>query len=163
MPTLPLKDYLYLGIILALIAGFGWYTYHERSIGRAQIEASDAKLAAANKERNDALTTTAALANSVSQKDYDHVVSVPVINAPVPNRLCKPASANLMPATPGAAGSGNAQAAGAAEDAGSTSELQRFADSAVQIARDADAQVQALQTIINNLRNTMEQAANAPG
>ncbi len=30
-----LKDAIYGGLIIALLAGFGWYTYHERAIGAA--------------------------------------------------------------------------------------------------------------------------------
>lgn len=41
MPTLPLKDYLYLGAIVALVLAFGWFVHHERAIGRQQIEQAD--------------------------------------------------------------------------------------------------------------------------
>ena len=34
---IPIKDWIYIGIILALIGGFTWYTFHERSIGRQQV------------------------------------------------------------------------------------------------------------------------------
>ena len=33
---IPIKDWIYIGIILALIGGFTWYTFHERSVGRQQ-------------------------------------------------------------------------------------------------------------------------------
>jgi hypothetical protein len=36
LAKIPLKDWIYIGIIVALIAGFTWYTFHERSVGRQQ-------------------------------------------------------------------------------------------------------------------------------
>jgi hypothetical protein len=32
---IPIKDWVYSGIIIAILAGFGWYTIHERDIGKA--------------------------------------------------------------------------------------------------------------------------------
>jgi hypothetical protein len=62
---------------------------------------------------------------------------------------------------PGAAagnGSGDNPAVSGVPDAGTLAELQRFADNAVTIARDADAQVIALQAADAALRAEMESA-----
>lgn len=59
MPTFPLKDYLYVGAIVALLAGFGIYTYHERAVGAAGIKAQDAALAAEQKQHRQDVTDVA--------------------------------------------------------------------------------------------------------
>jgi hypothetical protein len=35
LALIPLKDWIYGGIIVAILAGFGWYTVHERDLGKA--------------------------------------------------------------------------------------------------------------------------------
>ncbi len=35
LALIPTKDWIYAGIILAMLGGFGWYTVHERDIGKA--------------------------------------------------------------------------------------------------------------------------------
>lgn len=47
LALIPVKDWLYVGAILALLAGFGWYTAHERNIGKAHELAAVAAEAAA--------------------------------------------------------------------------------------------------------------------
>ncbi len=48
LALIPFKDWVYLGIITALVAGFGWYTVHERHEGEAHevaaLQKSSAKL-----------------------------------------------------------------------------------------------------------------------
>jgi hypothetical protein len=39
MPSL--KDYLYLGVLVAVLAAFGLYTHHEREVGRQAVERAD--------------------------------------------------------------------------------------------------------------------------
>lgn len=48
----PRKDYVYGALILVLIIGFGWYTFHERSIGRREVELKDSIFAAAQVTKN---------------------------------------------------------------------------------------------------------------
>lgn len=51
LALIPGKDWLYGGIIVALLIGFGWYTHRERSIGAANevkvVQAASAKVQAA--------------------------------------------------------------------------------------------------------------------
>lgn len=151
-----IKDYLYGAAIVALIGGFIWYNHHERAIGAAQVIASDQKAVAAQVERDAAVQSIAAVATSLAEKKYEATIAVPVHNAPLPSRLCGPARGGST--VPGAAGPGPGGVIapiGGTEDAGATSELQRFADAAVQIARDADAQVIALQAVDAALRAEM--------
>lgn len=159
LALIPFKDWCYLGVIMAILAGFGWYTYHERSIGAAKVVAADAKLVAAIAQRDAALQTTAALADSIAQGNYTHEISVPVTDAPVPVGLCDNSPDPLaMPAAADSGKSGITEAARSGQDASAVTKLQHFADAAVEIARDDDAQIDALQTIIMNLRTEMEQA-----
>jgi hypothetical protein len=45
LALIPVKDWVYGGIIAALLVGFGWYTVHERHEGAEKILAADKKLA----------------------------------------------------------------------------------------------------------------------
>lgn len=40
MNLIPLKDWLYIGAIVALLAGFGLFVHHERQIGAQKVEAA---------------------------------------------------------------------------------------------------------------------------
>ena len=162
MPTLPIRDYLYLGAILVILIGFGVFTHHERTVGAAAVVASDQKAVQAQRERDTALQTTTALATSVANGEYTREIEIPISDAPVPVGLCHAARGDRT--VPGAAAkdsSGISQAISGTEDASAIEQLQQFADAAVTIARDADAQVSALQADIQTLRTEMEQA-NAP-
>lgn len=44
---IPIKDYIYGVLILILLMGFGWYTVHERNIGKEEIRAADQRVVAA--------------------------------------------------------------------------------------------------------------------
>lgn len=159
MPTLPIRDYLYLAAILVLLLGFGIYTHHERSVGSAAVVASDQKAVQAQQERNSALQTAAALATSINNGDYKREIAIPIHDAPVPVGLCGSARSS-GPVSSAAApdGSGTVAPVNGAEDASAIAEVQRlteFADSAVQIGRDADAQIEALQKDNQVLRQEM--------
>lgn len=47
LALIPTKDYIYAGLIAALLIAFGVYTHHERTIGADQVRVADAKLTAA--------------------------------------------------------------------------------------------------------------------
>ena len=53
LALVPLKDWVYCGVIAALGITFGWYTVHERNIGEAKLAAS---VASATKKTLDAAT-----------------------------------------------------------------------------------------------------------
>ena len=61
LSLIPVKDWIYGGIIVAILAGFGWYTVHERNIGAAHetaaLKASSDKLQAAAQKQIAQLTT----------------------------------------------------------------------------------------------------------
>lgn len=157
LASLGLKDAFY-GVLILFLGGAGvWYHHHVLVEGEDKIIAADSRAVAAEAQRDSALKTATALANSVAQGDYNHAIAIPITNAPIPDRLCHITlrSGKTVIAAAGSAG-GSPEAASGSEDASPATELQRFADAAVEITRDSDAQVEALQTIILNLRNEME-------
>jgi hypothetical protein len=55
----PVTHYVYAAIIGALLAGFGWYTYHERSVEHAKDVAHAAALVQAQKVNNEQVESRA--------------------------------------------------------------------------------------------------------
>jgi|ERR1019366_2167279 hypothetical protein len=159
MPTFPIKDYIYAACILVLVIGFSLFIRHERSVGEAKVVAADQKAVAAQVERNTAVQTVANVATQLAQVNYEHTIVAPVVNAPVPVRLCNLAlRSRALPEPAVAVPSGSPTTDIGSTNADSTAELQRFADSAVAIARDADARVIALQADNAALRQEMEKS-----
>jgi hypothetical protein len=156
MPTISIRDYLYLAAILVLTIGAIMFVHHERSEGAAKVLAADAKAAQLQRQRDDALQVTAALATSTANGDYTREIAIPVHDAPVPVRLCDAPRPEPVSEAAASAASGDVAPERGSEDASATPELQRFADEAVTIARDDDAQVAALQKIITDLRTEMQ-------
>src|ERR1700723_3265984 len=74
MPALlalvPVKDWIYAGIIASLLVAFGWYTLHERAIGEKKIEAADAKVVAAQVVHNEEVENVVKSKLSDALKDY---------------------------------------------------------------------------------------------
>jgi hypothetical protein len=152
----PFKEYLIAGAAVALGIGVLLYNHHERAIGAAQTIAADQKTVAAQVERDQAVQTIATVATQLAEKNYENAIAVPVTNAPVPVRLCRLAlSSGPLPSAAGPGPSGVSTPVVGSPDASSVAELQRFADAAVAIARDADKQVVALQAANAALRAEM--------
>ena len=158
----PIKGYLIAGAAVLLVSGAAWYHHHVVMIGEAKIVAMDQKAVAAQVERDQAVQSIASVATQLAEKKDEEVIAVPVTNAPVPVGLCRSARSGIaVPVTPGTPASGNNPTLSGSQDAGSVTELQRFANAAVQIARAADAQVTALQVVDAALRTEML-TANGP-
>ena len=157
MPTIPLKDYLYVGAILVLLIGFFSWNHHERSIQKVKDAAVDAKAVAAQVERNTALLAVATLATSTAQGDYDHATSIPIVPIALPASVCHSARGpGLVPAAAGPDRGGDTEAELRAENTRLLADLQQVADSDAATGRDADAQVETLQKIVAALRSEME-------
>lgn len=158
LASLGLKDAFY-AILLLAVSGYAvWFVHHERVIGEDKIIASDNKAVVLAAQRDTALTAASALAASINNGDYDHEVSVPVTNAPVPDRLCSFAlgsRAVRSPAADNGSGSPAADVSGAGQ-LDPTAVLKQFADELSQVGRDADAQVTALEKDNAVLRAQME-------
>jgi len=158
MPTIPLKDYIYLAFIATLLVAFGLWSKHERDVEHAKDVAADAKAVAVQKKLDDTLEANAAVATAINEGAYDHAITVPVTNVPVPVGLCHITLRSGTVSGPASGDqSGNTVTGSGGTDEGSTAELQRFANAAVQIARDSDAQVLALQADNAALRAEMGQ------
>ena len=70
LKLVPLKTWLYVGVLVALLVSFGMYTSHERTIGAARILAADA--AALVKAQRLADIQTAALAQKAEDASHVH-------------------------------------------------------------------------------------------
>lgn len=101
-----IKDWLYAGLIVALLGGFGWYTIHERSIGEAH-EIAALKISS-DKILKDTAAQTAALQvkATTAEKAYadEHqALQTYVSSRPVQSvRLCSNTNSDQI--VPGSAG-----------------------------------------------------------
>lgn len=144
LKLIPTKDYLYGAAILTLLIGFGVYTHHERVVGEARIEAQDAKLAAAEKAKNEALESAAQAASNNIGVTYEKAVAIP----PVADLgvVCHTTSRGQLPQTAqggsGAAGTTPVIGGGATFDP---------SGAALTVGRDDDALILALQSQIRAL------------
>jgi hypothetical protein len=152
----PIKGYLIAGAAVALIGGFAWYHHSVVMEGEAKILALNQKAVVAQTERNTTVQGLAAAATTLAEKLNEKVIAVPVTNAPVPVGLCRTVrgSGPLPGPAIGSPSGDNAPVSGS-QDESSVAELQQFADAAVTIARDADAQVTAVQAVDAALRAEM--------
>ena len=113
LALIPSKDLVYCAILLAVIAGFGAYTVHERHLGAAHetaaLKVSSAKLQAETDKKTADLQARANMAEQAYEKE--HLLTV---NQPVPVvRVCHNANSgsvvsNAGPTKPGNEGSSTA-------------------------------------------------------
>ena len=113
LALIPSKDLVYCAILLAVIAGFGAYTIHERHIGAAHetaaLKASSDKLIAQTAKQTADLQARANMAEQAYEKEQ-----LLTVNQPVPVvRVCHNANSgsvvsNAGPAKPGNEGAGPA-------------------------------------------------------
>lgn len=159
MPTIPLKDYVYLGAIIVLLIAFGLFVHHERVIGEQKVEAADAKAVAAQVQRDETIQAAAAVATAINEGAYDHAITTPV--AAVAPIQCLRLSAQRLGTVPAAAPGDQSGNTGALNGSANTPSAQTLPDLAtilVQIGHDADAQILALQGDLAALRSEMESA-----
>lgn len=146
LKLIPLKDWAYVGIITALLIGFGVFVHHERSIGEQKIETADAALAAKQIELNTEKETHAQdVINTATEVYKNTLAAAPAPDAPhvfVCDRATTGASTVRADAS---AGSGADAAAHVPEE--SSVDIGPGLDT---VGRDADAQVIALQAYIRS-------------
>jgi hypothetical protein len=89
LAMIPFKDWIYGGVIVALLAGFGWYTVHERNLGAAHevaaLQASSEKIQQETDKKTTALKTRADMAERSYEKEHLSVSSLPPMQ---PVRVC---------------------------------------------------------------------------
>jgi len=156
MPALlalvPLKDWIYGGIIVALLAGFGWYTVHERHIGEAKIEASDKKVADAQIVHNKEVEDVVATKLSAAIKDYDALSPIPVPRS-VPVLVCSTSGGSDVPSGESAVAGSNG--AGVPIGAGQPDAGFDPAPAVSVTGTDADKEIVHLQKKIKLLQDTI--------
>lgn len=162
LSLIPIKDWIYGGIIAALLIGGGiaWrkHDVHERAIGQQQIEAADAKLRAEVKKHNDDLQTAAADKSAAVEKQYESDIANPPAT-PAPSVVCvRPSSPHrnaVSAATSGSSGAGKGAQPGVSGTANRSADQIDIGAPLTVIGKDADAQIKALQADIQLLLNEM--------
>jgi hypothetical protein len=149
--AIPIKDWIYGGLIVALLAGFGVYTIHERHEGAASIEAADARTAAVAAAKDKAIEAAAQTASNNIGTVYEKAVAIPAVADLGVScvRNVAPAGSQLSKA----AGSGPG-AAQAAPVVGSSVAFDP-SGAALTVGRDDDALIAALQRQVQVLLDAM--------
>jgi len=144
LALIPVKDWIYAGIIAALLGTFAWYTHHERVIGEQKIETADKKVADA-----------AAATQTKIGETYAQTLATPPAPAPVV-RLCHVASASrAMSSAPGANTSASSAANSGSTDTSNFAAGPDIGLKLITIGHDADALITALQAENAELRAEM--------
>ncbi len=147
LKLIPGKDIFYGVLIAALLAGFGWYTVHERHIGAAKVEAKDLALRKAATALNVAAEHLAEIKEIQIGRTYEKIILRSVPDAP--GLVCH----NSAPAVePKSADAGP-------EDHGAATPLPdggfNPSGGLLTLLRDSDAQVDALIDTVLNLEEEL--------
>ena len=104
LALIPAKDWLYGGVIVALLIGFGAYTHHERVVGEAKVVAADAaataKVVAQTAAQTATLKARATMAEQAYDKEHTSIANQPSLE---PVRLCINSHASRIVLSAGAA------------------------------------------------------------
>jgi hypothetical protein len=136
LKLIPSKDYIYCGVIAALLAGFGWYTYHERAVEHAKDLAADRKQVAALIAKDKIIADNAQL-DLIEVGQHEKIV---LAAPPIPNAglVCRSPSSTAVAASPSdavqSAGKSSPVPAGSFDPSGAI----------LTLLSDSDAQVNAL-------------------
>jgi hypothetical protein len=82
LKLVPLKDWLYIGLISAILAFFGWYTVHERNIGHAAAVAAEQKATAKEEARVQEVQKTAQESINGIEKAYNAAIASAPTDSP---------------------------------------------------------------------------------
>jgi hypothetical protein len=136
LALIPGKDYIYCGIIAALLAGFGWYTIHERDEGAAKVVAADRKLSATIAAKDKEIADNAQLELiAVGNHEKLALAAAPIANAGIVCRSTRsPAAAASSGDAVKPAGQGGSVPTGSFDPSGAI----------LTLLRDSDAQVNGL-------------------
>jgi hypothetical protein len=147
LALIPGKDWLYIGLFIAILGGLGW-VYHR---GEQHVEAQDAKLAAIDQKKVTTVETAATSTESQNALIWKQAVSIP----PVPDIgiVCHKASGSVLPAAD--AGKGASTDGDADSGVGPPYDP---SGAALTRAHKADAQIKYLQARIRELESEMNGA-----
>lgn len=144
LKLLPLKDWCYLAVIVALVAAFAYYTHHERALGAQTIITLDR--AAVAKQAAAVAKVESNASQSISAAQAAYAAAVAARPAPVAGLVCHlTAPRRAVPHDARATGGGNDTASVPVESTGPA-----FNPSAGILENDAraDAQVTLLQSYV---------------
>lgn len=148
LALIPTKDWIYGGVVVALLAGFGWYTVHERNIGKAHEVALVTKQAAIQaafaKEQTDRGHDNALAAESL---EVSITSSRPVADAP---HLVVHQCTSAPVAAVRTAGSAEVSLPAGDSTVEHSTRVDIDTGPVVTIARDSDAQVAYLQSLLKS-------------
>ena len=156
---LPIKDWLIVGALAVLVAGFFALVRHERQVQADKDKAAAVKIEGAEQARDKALQDLAALKLAKAGVAYEQAINLPPVDPPVA-RLCYyvPRSAPSVPAaSAGVGGAPTDQAAGVL-GGGHSGDLEEGPDigpELVAVSKDDDAVIQRLLAEIDALRAEM--------
>jgi hypothetical protein len=156
MPALlalvPLKDWIYAGIIATLLVGFGVYTVHERHEGAHKIEIADAKVAAAQTIHNEEVQSVIQAKVQSAINDYDALAPIPS-PVPVPRLVCRPAGSGNVPQGTQSASGGDGAGGGVPVSSSADSFGFDPAPALSATGTDADAEIEHLQKKVKLLQD----------
>lgn len=117
MPTIPIKDFIYIGAILAIIASGAWYRHKLIAEGVAKQQAIDsaasAKLIAKTAEQTAELQARASQAEQAFDKERNDNQNYRDSHPIEPVRLCLSTVSRIIVSQDGAAHAGDAKAGAA--------------------------------------------------
>lgn len=143
---IPLKDWIYTGLIVALIIGAGVAVKHERDVGAAKVVAADAKVVAVQQKHDLDVQAAASAASQKAMETYNAQLTAAL--QPVPSLVCYRAapSRRAVPAPASSAGS-SSEITDVPEATGPSFNP---AERILAVGRQADAQVTLLQSLIRS-------------
>jgi hypothetical protein len=158
MPALlalvPVKDWVYVGIIAGLLATFGWYTFHERAVGEKKIEAADAKVAAAQVVHDQEVQDVVKSKLADALKDYELAPVVPVAAA-IPKLMCYASDSGAVPGGTSSVTAGDGTGAAVPAAAAAADEGFDPAPALSADGLDADKEILRLKAKVTLLQQTV--------
>lgn len=151
LKLIPFKDWVYGGIIAALLVGFGVYTHHERVIGATKEAGAVTKVAVKAEAKVTAANVAAQTTETTNAKTYDQTIAAPpVLDLSVVCQRTYASSDHVSQA-------GSVAASGAGEQSVEHPSGPAFDPSGplLERARIADAQVTYLQGRVHELEKQM--------
>jgi hypothetical protein len=154
LALLPAKDWIYGGVIVALLIGFGAYTVHERRVGAAKVVAADTKLADEQKAHVADVQATAAKTSAAVEAQYES--DVDTLSTPAPRVVCIAPGRRAVPQAAGGSGSAiqGAQSGVPASGSGGDDSID-IGPPLTLAGHRSDSQVKALQQDVGALLKEM--------
>lgn len=140
----PIRDWIYLGVFVALIGAFAYYTHHERAVGAQQIVAADTR--AAQKQAAAVAKVESSAKVEVQNATQAYAAAISAAHVPAPHIVCYGPSAGSR-SVPGHASTSGSSNGGASVPEESSVPFDP-APGILDNDKQADAQVTLLQSYI---------------